>query len=197
MVPFMFFATSWFSDQARKAFRNVRVQVGNVNANLQERISSVRESQAFGREEENIAQFNESNAASRDASIRAVAFTSALSPTLEAMGYVSIAIVAGVGGWLLLQGQQSCSARPCRSGLIITFIAYTQRFNQPISQISVMWTNIQSAIAGAERIFALARYPADSGGQAERAGDAADPRTRRAGPRLRRIQTGRAGARTM
>jgi ATP-binding cassette subfamily B protein len=154
MVPFMFFATSWFSSQARKAYRNVRVQVGNVTANLQERISSVRESQAFGREEENIVQFNESNAASRDASIRAVAFTSALGPTLEAMGYVSITIVAAVGGWLLLQGHVLFGTT-MSLGLIITFIAYTQRFNQPISQISVMWTNIQSAIAGAERIFGL------------------------------------------
>ncbi len=40
-------------------------------------------------------------------------------------------------------------------GLMITFLAYVQRFNQPIQQISVMWTNIQSAIAGAERIFGL------------------------------------------
>ncbi|MGE5139667.1 MAG: ABC transporter ATP-binding protein, partial [Rudaea sp.] len=40
-------------------------------------------------------------------------------------------------------------------GLIVTFIAYAQRFNQPISQISVLWTNIQSAIAGGERIFGL------------------------------------------
>ncbi len=154
VMPFMFFATSWFSDQARKAFRNVRAAVGDVNANLQERISAVRETQAFGREQENIAQFNESNAASRDASIRAVAFTSALAPTLEALGYVSVAIVAGVGGWLLLQGH-SLFGTTMSLGLIITFIAYVQRFNQPISQISVMWTNIQSALAGAERIFGL------------------------------------------
>jgi ATP-binding cassette subfamily B multidrug efflux pump len=154
VMPLMFFATLWFSNQARKAFRNVRAAVGDVNANLQERISAVRETQAFGREQENIAQFNESNAASRDASIRAVAFTSALAPTLEALGYVSIAIVAGVGGWLLLQGH-SLFGTTMSLGLIITFIAYVQRFNQPISQISVMWTNIQSAIAGAERIFGL------------------------------------------
>ena len=38
-------------------------------------------------------------------------------------------------------------------GLIVAFIAYTQRFNQPISQISAMWANVQSAIAGGERIF--------------------------------------------
>src|SRR5690606_35894148 len=40
-------------------------------------------------------------------------------------------------------------------GLIITYIGYVQRFNQPIQQISVLWTNLQSAIAGAERIFEL------------------------------------------
>ena len=37
----------------------------------------------------------------------------------------------------------------------MTFIAFTQRFNQPISQISAMWTNVQSAVAGGERIFGL------------------------------------------
>ena len=40
-------------------------------------------------------------------------------------------------------------------GLVFTFLAYVQRFNQPIQQIAVMWTNIQSAIAGGERIFGL------------------------------------------
>ncbi len=160
VMPFMFIATVWFSDQARKAFRNVRARVGDVNANLQERIAAVRETQAFGREAENIADFNQSNAASRDASIRAVAYTSALAPTLEALGYVSIAIVAGFGGWLLLQGH-SLFGTAMSLGLIITFIAYVQRLNQPISQISVMWTNIQSALAGAERIFDLLETPPD------------------------------------
>jgi ATP-binding cassette subfamily B protein len=40
-------------------------------------------------------------------------------------------------------------------GLVIAFLSYVQRFNQPIQQISVLWTNIQSAIAGGERIFGL------------------------------------------
>ncbi|MGB8648580.1 MAG: ABC transporter ATP-binding protein [Anaerolineae bacterium] len=154
MVPFMFIATVWFSGQARKAYRNVRRTVGDVNANLQERLSAVREVQAFGREDESIQNFSDSNAATRDASIRAVAYTSALSPTLEAFGYVSLAIVAGVGGWILLN-KPDLFGRVMSLGLIISFIAYSQRFNQPISQISVLWTNIQSAIAGGERIFGL------------------------------------------
>jgi len=153
-VPLMFAATLWFSGQARKAYRNVRQQVGNVNANLQESISAVREAQAFNRGDENIAQFNESNAASRDANIRAVAFTSALSPALEALGYVSVAIVAGVGGLILLSGQ-NLFGTVLSIGLIVTFITYAQRFSDPISRISVMWANIQSAIAGGERIFGL------------------------------------------
>lgn len=154
MVPFMFIATLWFSSQARKAYRNVRTAVGDVNASLQENLAAVREVQAFGREEESIQNFTETNAVTRDASIRAVAYTSALSPTLEALGYVSIAIVAGVGGWILLN-HADLFGTTLSLGLIITFIAYSQRFNQPISQISMLWTNIQSAIAGGERIFGL------------------------------------------
>ncbi|HEY6042255.1 MAG TPA: ABC transporter ATP-binding protein [Anaerolineae bacterium] len=154
VVPFMAFATSWFSTQARKAYRQVRSRVGDVNANLQESLSAVREAQAFSREDENIQVFAESNAASRDASIRAVAFTSALNPTLEAFGYVSMAIVAGVGGLFLL-GIVALPGAALSLGLIIAFIGYVQRFNQPVSQISVMWTNVQSAIAGGERIFGL------------------------------------------
>jgi ATP-binding cassette subfamily B protein len=153
-LPLMFFATRWFSAQARKAFRQVRQEIGTVNADLQESFSSVREVQAFSREDENIKQFRVSNAANRDANIRAQAYTSALAPTLEALGYISLAIVASVGGILLLT-DQSLLGTTMSLGLIITFIAYTQQFNRPVQQISVLWTNVQSAIAGAERIFGL------------------------------------------
>ncbi|HEX8968018.1 MAG TPA: ABC transporter ATP-binding protein [Chloroflexota bacterium] len=152
VTPIMFVATSWLSARARHAFRQVRRSVGDVNASLQENLSAVREAQAFNREEQNIETFSESNAASRDASIRAVAYTSALQPTLEALGYVAVALVAGVGAILLLSGQ-SLPGTSVSLGLIVAFIAYTQRFNQPISQISAMWTNVQSAVAGGERIF--------------------------------------------
>ena len=154
MAPFMWFATKWFSDQARKAFRKTRTAIGDVNAELQQNIAGVREVQAFSREQENIDNFRNVNAANRDANIRAVAFTSALAPTLEAMGYAAMALVAGVGGFLVLRNQPFFGAT-ISLGLVITFIAYVQRFNQPIQQIAVLWTNIQSAIAGGERIFGL------------------------------------------
>ena len=153
-VPLMGLATLWFSNRARKAFRVTRQSIGEVNAELEEGISGVREVQAFSREETNIEQFRQSNAINRDANIKAVAYTSALAPTLEALGFLGIAIVVGVGGVLLLRGQ-SLAGSAISLGLIVTFLGYAQRFNMPISQISVMWTNIQSAIAGVERIFEL------------------------------------------
>jgi ATP-binding cassette subfamily B multidrug efflux pump len=154
VVPVMAIATLWFSSQARRAFRKTRKEMGSVNAELQESISSVREVQAFNREEENISNFRNTNAANRDANIRAVAYTSALAPSLEALGYVALAIVTIVGGLALLNNQPLFGT-VISIGLVVTFLTYVQRFNQPVQQIAVLWTNIQSAIAGGERIFGL------------------------------------------
>jgi ATP-binding cassette subfamily B protein len=152
VAPVMFFATAYFSAQARKAFRASRREIGNVNAELQESIAAVREVQAFNRADENIEQFKEINAANRDANVRAVSYTSALAPVLEALSYVALAIVVGAGGWALVSGNTLFGAA-VTFGLVVTFLAYVQRFNQPIQQIAVLWTNIQNGIAGAERIF--------------------------------------------
>lgn len=154
VLPLMAIATIWFSSQARKAFRLSRMELGSVSTELQENISAVREVQAFNREDENIENFRITNAANRDANVRAVAYTSALNPTLEALGYLALAIVAVVGGIALLSDLTLFGAA-VSIGLIITFISYVQRFNQPIQQIAVLWTNLQNAIAGAERLFNL------------------------------------------
>ncbi|NUM43780.1 MAG: ABC transporter ATP-binding protein [Anaerolineales bacterium] len=152
IAPVMLFATNWFSSQARKAFRKTREEMGSINAELQEGISAVREVQAFNRADENIEQFKLTNAANRDANIRAVAFTSALAPVLEGLGYIALAVVVGVGGMILLNGGELWGTS-VSLGLVITYLAYVQRFNQPIQQISILWTNLQNAVAGAERIF--------------------------------------------
>jgi ATP-binding cassette, subfamily B, multidrug efflux pump len=154
VVPVMVVVTNIISDRARKAFRVTRTEIGKVNADLQESISGVREVQAFGREEANIESFRQSNAANRDANINAVAITATLQPSLEALGYLAIAITTVVGGILMLR-RSDFLGTTITLGLIVTFLGYVQRFNQPIQQISTLWTNIQSAVAGAERIFGL------------------------------------------
>jgi len=59
-----------------------------------------------------------------------------------------------VGGLAILRGN-GLFGTSVSLGLVVTFVAYVQRFNQPVQQIAVLWTNIQSAIAGGERIFGL------------------------------------------
>jgi ATP-binding cassette, subfamily B, multidrug efflux pump len=154
ILPFMAITTMWFSSQARKAFRRTRREMGSINTELQESISAVREVQAFNRSDENIENFRQTNAANRDANIRAVTYTSALAPALEALGYIALVIVAGAGGAALLRGGGLLGAS-VSLGLVVTYIAYVQRFNQPVQQISILWTNLQNAIAGGERIFSL------------------------------------------
>lgn len=153
ILPLMLITTNYFSGQARKAFRKARSSLGSVNADLQESIAGAREVQAFNREEETIAQFEQSNAANMQANIRAALFTSALSPVLEALGYLSLGIVVVVGGLALL-GEISFLG-VVTLGTVFAFVGYVQRANQPIQQIAILWTNVQSGIAGGERIFAL------------------------------------------
>ncbi|MCL4254219.1 MAG: ABC transporter ATP-binding protein/permease, partial [Anaerolineae bacterium] len=156
VVPVMLFTTRYFSNQARKAFRIARKEIGQVNADLQESISGAREVQAFNREAESIAQFQRANEANRAANVRAAVFTSALNPVLEALNYVAMGIVIVVGGFSALSNQPLLAGTAVISiGTIFAFVAYLQRINQPLSQIAVLWTNVQSGIAGGERIFSL------------------------------------------
>lgn len=156
VAPVMLFTTRYFSNQARKAFRIARKEIGQVNADLQESIAGAREVQAFNREEESIAQFQKANEANRAANVRAAVFTSALNPVLEALSYVALGVVVLVGGFSALNNQPLVPGASVISvGMIFAFIAYIQRINQPISNIAVLWTNLQSGIAGGERIFIL------------------------------------------
>ncbi len=159
VVPIMFVATVWLSNQARIAFRRSRREMGSVNADLQESIAGVREVQAFNREDENIENFRRTNAANRDANVRAASFTSALNPVLEALGYVALGIVVVVGGIAVLRNEPLLGTSIITLGTVFVFVQYVQRFSQPITQIALLWTNIQNAIAGGERIFGLIDQP--------------------------------------
>ncbi len=152
ILPVMVLAVQWFSYQARKAFRVARQSIGDVNTDLQENIAAVREVQAFSREAENIEQFRAQNAANRDANVRAQVYSTALGPIVEALGYVNIAVIVGLGGYALLNGGFLFGAT-VSAGTIVAFIQFSQAYQRPVQQIAVLWANIQSAIAGGERIF--------------------------------------------
>ncbi len=160
LVPLMLLATRWLSGRARAAYRVSRRELGAVNADLQESIAGVREVQAFGREDENIAAFARTNRANRDANVRAVAYTAALAPALELLGWLSIALVVGFGAAWAAEGRPVFGTT-FTIGLVVAFIGYSQRLSQPIANIALLWTNLQNAIAGAERIFGFLDERAD------------------------------------
>jgi ATP-binding cassette, subfamily B, multidrug efflux pump len=154
VVPIMLATTFLFARWARAAFRKTRLEMGEVNADLQESISGVREAQAFGREGENIQRFRERNAANRDANIRAVTITSGLQPMLNLLGVIGQAMIIGLGSLWAIRGD-AVLGYPVTIGVLIAFLVYLQRLYQPVRIIGQLWAQIQSALAGAERMFML------------------------------------------
>ena len=151
IVPVMLVATSAFAKRARVAFRKTRETIGDVSSELQENIAGVREVQAFAREGNDLAQseiLRQVNRANRDANVQAQTLTSAFSPALDVLSTVALALVLGYGGLLVLRGAVTV-------GLVVAFMTYVRRFYRPIQMLSSLWTQLQSALAGAERIFEL------------------------------------------
>jgi ATP-binding cassette subfamily B protein/subfamily B ATP-binding cassette protein MsbA len=150
ILPFMFASSVFLSRRARHAFRETRKTIGSVSAELEENISGVRVAQAFTREDENIERFNELNRANRDANVSAQGIVAAFSPTLDVLSTIGLAIVIGLGGYMALQDPPLLTV-----GIIISFLVYVRRFFQPIQQLAQLYAQLQSALAGAERIFEL------------------------------------------
>ena len=148
VIPIMVLTTAFFARRARAAFRLTRETVGDVSAGLQEDIVGVREAQAFNRTERNIARFRERNAANRDANVQAVAITSAFSPAIDVLSTLATALVIGYGGYLVFAGSLSV-------GVMTAFLIYVQQFFRPIQLVSQVYTQAQSALAGAERIYEI------------------------------------------
>ncbi len=154
IIPVMIWTTVFFARQSRQAFRQTRLAIGEVSSELQEEIAGVRVAQAFNRTETNIQRFAESNASNRDANVRAVAVTSAFSPTIDVLSTLATAIVAGFGGWLAYNNQLPV-------GTVVAFFLYVQQFFRPIQLVSSIYTQMQGALAGAERIFELVDEPVE------------------------------------
>jgi ABC-type multidrug transport system fused ATPase/permease subunit len=152
VLPIMVLSTVFFSGRARRAFRLTRKTIGGVSAELEENIAGVKVAQAFSREQVNVESFRQVSAANRDANVTAESITAAFAPTLDVLATVGVAIVVGFGGYLVLNNLATV-------GIIVAFVQYVRRFFEPVRAISMIWANLQSAIAGAERIFELLDTP--------------------------------------
>ncbi len=148
IIPVMIGVTIFFAGRSRRASRLTRKTVGDVTAELQEEISGVREAQAFNRAGRNIDRFRARNAANRTANVQAVQVTSAFSPTIDVLSTLATAIVIGYGGYLVFENALTV-------GLLAAYLIYVQQFFRPIQQIAQIYTQMQSALAGGERIYAI------------------------------------------
>jgi ATP-binding cassette, subfamily B, multidrug efflux pump len=148
MIPVLLLVTNLFSRMARNAFRKTRTTIGDISAELEEEISGVKVAQAFNRTDVNVRKFAERNAANRDANISATAVTSGFAPTMDVLSTVDMALVAGMGGAMVIAGTASV-------GVVVAFLQYVQNFFRPIQQVAQLWASAQSAFAAAERVFDL------------------------------------------
>lgn len=148
VIPLMLLATWLFSRRARVAFRQTRQKIAAVVGGLAEDISGIRVIQAFAREGVSTERFEEVNRANRDANIHAMSLSFIFLPTVDFLGILATAIVLWVGGLTVAEGTLTL-------GVVVAFLAYVTRFFQPIQDLSQLYTTMQSAMAGGERVLEL------------------------------------------
>jgi len=148
VLPLMVFATWIFARHARVAFRQTRAKIAAVVGDLAENISGMRVIQAFAQETASQERFDTVNRANRDASIAAVSLSFIFLPTVDFLGMLATAIVLWFGGLAVLHNELTI-------GIMVAFLAYVTRFFQPIQDMSQLYTTMQSAMAGGERILEL------------------------------------------
>ena len=152
IIPLMLLTTGLFARWARSKFRVTRQTISDLSIKLEEGIGGVREAQAFNHVPLDIQEFMVLNAANRDANVQAVAITSAFLPSIDLLNSLATAAVLACGGYFAVAGTTTV-------GTVTSFLIYVQQFFRPIQILSQFYTQAQSALAGAERIFKLLDEP--------------------------------------
>ena len=154
VVPIMLWFTEFVAKYTRRGFRELQKHLGQMNGVMEEAISGQKVVKAFRRNESAIAAFRKSNQEVFRAGVSANSYALLLMPLTNVLGNFFVIVLAGLGGWLALQGLVSV-------GIIATFINYGQNFIQPLRQLANMYNSIQAALAGSERVFEILDTPAE------------------------------------
>jgi ATP-binding cassette subfamily B protein len=147
-VPLMVALSRWISKKTRSGYRQRQAFLGDLNGIIEETVTGARVVKAYGREQDVVENFREVNQKLRKASTRAEIFVGTLPPLTNLVNNTGLTIVAGVGGWMAVRGMATV-------GDIASFVQYARRFGWPLNGIASLYNSIQSAIAGAERVFAI------------------------------------------
>jgi len=148
VLPLMVVATSIYARHAKTAFRETRATNADVVGDLAEDIAGMRVIQAFAQESTLQERFDKANRDNRDANVRAMSLSFTFMPVVDFLGTLATAIVLWFGGPIVARGELTL-------GVIVAFLAYVTRFFQPIRELSQLYTAMQSATAGGERVLEL------------------------------------------
>jgi len=147
-LPLTILAARAVAGVSRRLFRERQKTLGELNGLTEEMISQQSAVRAFNREEAVGARFAAVSETLRGIGVKAETLGGFMWPMMGAINNLGFLLVATIGGWLALRGEITV-------GVIITFIAYARQFGRPVSMLANQFTQIQSSIAGAERVFAM------------------------------------------
>ena len=141
-------ATKILSGKVRRFSRKRQQLLGQLNGTVEEMISGYRTVVAYNHQDETTDSFCETSDALTKAGIRTDAFSGVMGPIMNSIGNIGFVIIAAFGGYFAINGLISV-------GVISAFIVYAKQFSRPINEIAQVYGQLQTAIAGAERVFSV------------------------------------------
>ncbi|MGN0312912.1 MAG: ABC transporter ATP-binding protein [Lachnospiraceae bacterium] len=141
-------ATKILSGQVRKFSRRRQMLLGQLNSTVEEMISGYHTVVAYNHQEAITKEFCDTADDLTKAGIRTDICSGVMGPIMNCIGNLSFVIIAAFGGYFAIHGMISV-------GVISAFIVYAKQFSRPINELAQVYGQLQTAIAGAERVFVL------------------------------------------
>ena len=141
-------ATKVLSKKVREFSRKRQMLLGKLNGTVEEMISGYRTVVAYNHQDDTIREFCTTADDLTTAGIRTDIFSGVMGPVMNCIGNIGFVIIAAFGGYFAVHGLISV-------GIISAFIVYAKQFSRPINEIAQIYGQLQTAIAGAERVFVV------------------------------------------
>ena len=145
-------ATKFLSKAMKKFFTKRQVLLGNLNGTVEEMVTGYKSVVAYNRQENVIKDFNNVSDELTRVGIIAEILGGSMGPVMNVINNISFVIIAAFGGYFAINHIISI-------GVISAFIVYAKQFGRPIDELAQIYGQIQTAIAGAERLFAVMDEP--------------------------------------
>lgn len=146
------FVTKKMSTVMRKVYRRRSEILGRLNGHSEEMITGYKSIVAYNKQGDVMKEFNDTSDELTRVSIKAEILGGSMGPIMNCISNVSFVIVAAFGGYFAYLGWISI-------GVISAFVIYAKQFSRPINEIAQLYGSVQTAMAGAERVFALMDQP--------------------------------------